>query len=95
MTQPELALLIGTSKQTVSNIERGYSGTNDLRRLHRIAEVTAGKGWLPDDRDAIRRYVQGDVDEIPLVMRRAWVAGDLNSEPTDRLSVAPEIALAA
>lgn len=73
LTQHDLAGLLGLSSQTVSNIERAYSGVNDLARIERIADVCAGKGWLTDDPNEIRRYILGDRSSLPLKMeRRIW-----------------------
>lgn len=75
LTQDELADLLTefgspASKQTVSNIERAYSGGNDLRRLEDIAAVCAGRGWLPDDEDAIRAFILGERKDLPAKMLR-------------------------
>ena len=75
LTQDGLADLLTeqgtkTSKQTVSNIERGYSGASDLRRLEEIASVCAGRGWLPDDADGILSYILGERKDLPVVMHR-------------------------
>lgn len=70
LTQEELGELLGLSKQTISNIERGYSGTNNLTRLKAIAEACAGKGWLADDPIRVRQYLLGDATMVPLTMQR-------------------------
>ena len=70
LTQHQLADLLSVSAQTVSNMERGYSGNSDLRRLEMVADVCKGKGWLPDDFDAILEYLQGSRKKMPVVMHR-------------------------
>lgn len=73
LTQNQLAELLDVSSQTVSNMERGYSGNSDIRRLEMVAEVCKAKGWLPDDFDAILEYLQGSRKDLPVVMRRRHV----------------------
>lgn len=73
LTQHQLADLLKVSSQTISNMERGYSGNSDLRRLEMVADVCRGKGWLPDDFDAILEYLQGSRKKLPVVMQRRHI----------------------
>lgn len=70
LTQEALAAELGLSKQTISNIERGVSGTNNLKRIRDIAEFCSGRGWLVENADEIRRFMLGDRDEMPLKASR-------------------------
>ena len=69
LTQPELAELIGVSKQTIYNLENGVVAANPLR-VRMIAEACAERGSLPDDPDAIEEFIAGRSEALPLVMRR-------------------------
>lgn len=89
LTQDQLAEILTdqgtkTSKQTVSNIERGYSGASDLRRLEEIARACAGRGWLPDDEDEVLAYILGNRKDLPVVMRRRHLnpGGDGDGVPS-------------
>lgn len=92
LTQDQLAELVGVSKNTIYNIEKGKEGSGwNLQRLQAIAKACAGKGWLPNDHVLIRRFITGDEPSIPLEMRLPFPYGDggsprsndLNSDPGD------------
>jgi DNA-binding XRE family transcriptional regulator len=77
LTQPQLALHVGVSKQTVYNMEHGVVRPKE-EMIGKIASVCAGQGWLADDADALEEYMLGMRGVLPLEMRRS-------SRPTLRL----------
>lgn len=82
LSQERLGGMAGTTRATIASIEQGHIPKVAL--IYALAEALETNLWelLPQDRQGFQLGPEGS-GAAP-----EWVAGDLNSEPTDLSSVA-------